>query len=115
MLARRRGHTSPWHLTWASQVKVRQSFGKSRRGSLRADGRDARLPHFAQGRPLRQRRRDHGRDGPERLRRRLATTRSRRAITLGLDLLVKGVKQGVIVWGCAQYTVGDGEAGDMRV
>ena len=40
--------------------------------------------------------------GPESLRLRLATTRSRSAIKLRLDRLLKCVKQGVIVLGCSQ-------------
>ena len=102
VLATRRGHTSPLHVTWASQVKVMCSFGKPRRCSFIADGRDERLHQFAQCLPRRQRCRDTGREGPESLRLRLATTRSRRAIKLRLDLLLKGVKQGVIVLGCSQ-------------
>ena len=65
--------------------------------------------------PLGQRGRDEGRQGPESLRLRVATTRARRAIKPSLDLPLKCVKQGAIVLGCSQQAVGDGDQRDMPV
>ena len=70
--------------------------------SLIADGGEERLHHLAQRLPLGRRGRDEGRQGPERLRLCVSTARSRRAIKPCLDLLLKGMKQSVIVWGCSQ-------------
>lgn len=83
--------------------------------SLMADGRDERLHHVAQRLPLGQRGRDEGRQGPQSLRLRVSTARSRRAIKPCLDLLLKCVKQGPIVLGCSQHAVGDGDQRHMPI
>jgi hypothetical protein len=80
-----------------------------------ADGRDERLHHVAKRLPLGQRGSDEGRQGPQSLRLRVSTARSRRAIKPCLDLLLKYVKQGTIVLGCSQQAVGDGDQRDMPI
>jgi hypothetical protein len=68
--------------------------------------------HLAQCLPLGQRRGDESRQGPESLRLGVASARTRSAIKSCLDLLWKGVKPGMIVWGCSQQAIGDGDQRD---
>src|SRR5262249_27588425 len=110
-----RGHTSPCDLTRESQVKRIGGFGKRTCCSLMADGSEDRLHHLTQRLPLGQRSSDEGRKGQESRRLRVSTARSRRAIKPRLDLLLKCVKQGVIVLGCSQQAIGDGDQCDMPI